>query len=185
MIRRGPRVRVALIAAAVAVLLGAVVAVAVGTSSSPPGRVPPARVLSAYETAAPGNAIDRDCGFSAPLPGSPGRLLWLFCDTVWEGDRPGLWLGTTAATGPAVPGHVPGELTELPTPRGDPHAPAVSPAARRAVPVGGAGAAPAGDARAAAQPGAAPAAAPARCPTSPAARPGRRARPARPAATRC
>ena len=51
-----------------------------------------------------------------------GRLLWLFCDTVWEGDRPGLWLGTTAATGPAVPGRVPGELTELPTPRGDPHA---------------------------------------------------------------
>src|SRR5690606_30920682 len=91
LIRRGPRVRVALIAAAVAVLLGAVVAVAVGTSSSPPGRVPPARVLSAYETAAPGNAIDRDCGFSAPLPGRPGRLLWLFCDTVWEGDRPGLW----------------------------------------------------------------------------------------------
>ncbi|TQM69252.1 hypothetical protein FHX41_2940 [Actinomadura hallensis] len=122
MIRHVPRVRVALIAAAVAVLLGAVVAVAVGTSSSPPGRVPPARVLSAYETAAPGNAIDRDCGFSAPLPGSPGRLLWLFCDTVWEGDRPGLWLGTTAATGPAVPGRVPGELTELPTPHGDPHA---------------------------------------------------------------
>ncbi|TDC57607.1 hypothetical protein E1200_33390, partial [Actinomadura sp. GC306] len=103
--RRLPRGRAALIAlAAAAVLAAAVAAVAVGTSSGPPGAAPPARVLSAYETAAPGNSVDRDCGFSAALPGSPGRALWLFCDTVWKGARPGLWLGTTAATGPAVPG---------------------------------------------------------------------------------
>ncbi|TDE09618.1 hypothetical protein, partial [Actinomadura sp. 6K520] len=102
--RRLPRARTAFIAAAV--LLAAVAAVAVGTSSAPPGAAPPARVLSGYETAAPGNAIDRDCGFSAALPGAPGRALWLFCDTVWKGARPGLWLGTTAATGPAVPGRV-------------------------------------------------------------------------------
>ncbi|NVI91409.1 hypothetical protein [Actinomadura sp. BRA 177] len=54
-----------------------------------PGAAPPARVLSRYETAAPGNAVDRDCGYSAPLPGRPGRSLWLFCDTVWTGARPG------------------------------------------------------------------------------------------------
>ena len=120
-----PRARGALTAASVAVLLGAAVAVAAGTSSSPPrpaGAAPPARVLSAYENAAPGNAIDRDCGFSAPIPGRHRRSIWLFCDTVWKGDRPGLWLGTTAAAGPALPGRVPTSLTELPTPAGDPHA---------------------------------------------------------------
>ncbi len=94
----------------------------------PPGAAPPARVLSRYETAAPGNAIDRDCGYSAPLPGRPGRSLWLFCDSVWTGTRPGMWLGATAATGPAVPGRVPAALTELPTPSGPaaPPGPAVS-----------------------------------------------------------
>ncbi|NKZ09068.1 DUF4185 domain-containing protein, partial [Actinomadura latina] len=92
-----------------------------------PGAAPPARVLSRYETAAPGNAIDRDCGYSAPLPGRPGRSLWLFCDSVWKGARPGLWLGATAATGPAVPGRVPAALTELPTPSGTAPQPARGP----------------------------------------------------------
>ncbi|MFG2089491.1 hypothetical protein [Spirillospora sp. NPDC048824] len=126
MTRRLPRARICL-AAAVAALLAAVIAVAAGISSSPPrppGTAPPARVLSAYETAAPGNTIDRDCGYSAPLPGRPGRSIWLFCDTVWKGARPGLWLGTTAATGPADPGRVPAPLTELPTPDGGPSPPA-------------------------------------------------------------
>lgn len=126
---RLPRARTCL-AAAVTVLLAAVIAVTAGISSSPPrlpGAAPPARVLSAYETAAPGNTIDRDCGYSAPLPGRPRRGIWLFCDTVWKGARPGLWLGTTAATGPADPGRVPTALTELPTP-GGPHTPATPPA---------------------------------------------------------
>ncbi|QKG19068.1 hypothetical protein [Actinomadura verrucosospora] len=85
----------------------------------PPGAAPPARVLSRYETAAPGNTIDRDCGYSTPLPGHRG--LWLFCDSTWKGAHPGLWLGATAATGTAARGRVPTDLTELPTP-GSPHA---------------------------------------------------------------
>ncbi|WP_433252237.1 hypothetical protein [Actinomadura nitritigenes] len=86
----------------------------------PPGAAPPARVLSRYETAAPGNTIDRDCGYSAPLTGH--RDLWLFCDSTWKGTRPGLWLGATAATGTTAPGRVPTDLTELPTP-GTPRTP--------------------------------------------------------------
>jgi len=117
--RRPPRAGTALAAAAAA--LAAVLSVASGGAPArppQPGAAPPARVLSRYETAAPGNAIDRDCGYSAPLPGRPGRSLWLFCDSVWTGTRPGLWLGATAATAPAVPGRVPTALTELPTPSG-------------------------------------------------------------------
>nr|BFE37609.1 hypothetical protein GCM10010200_098600 [Actinomadura rugatobispora] len=77
---------------------------------------PPSRVLSRYETAAPGNRVDRDCGFSAELPGDPGRALWLFCDTVWSGAHRGLWMGATAASGPFRPGRVPTALTEIPAP---------------------------------------------------------------------
>ncbi|WP_033334308.1 hypothetical protein, partial [Actinomadura welshii] len=139
MVRRLPRPRAVLIAAAPAVLLAAAVAVAAGTSRTAPppaGAAPPARVLSRYETAAPGNAIDRDCGFSAPLPGRPGRSVWLFCDTVWTGARRGLWLGATAATGPAIPGRVPTGLTELPTPAGAGIAAASSPPGPGAAPQG-------------------------------------------------
>jgi hypothetical protein len=92
----------------------------------PPGAAPPAPVLSRYETAAPGNTIDRDCGYSTPLTGH--RSLWLFCDSTWKGTRPGLWLGATAATGTAAPGRVPTDLTELPTPGTT--APATAPGAR-------------------------------------------------------
>ncbi|MCQ0013179.1 DUF4185 domain-containing protein [Actinomadura madurae] len=93
-------------------------------------------MLSRYETAASGNAIDRDCGFSAPLPGRPGGSVWLFCDTVWTGARRGLWLGATAATGPALPGRVPTGLTELPTPAGAGIAAAPSPPGPGAAPQG-------------------------------------------------
>ncbi|URM93401.1 DUF4185 domain-containing protein [Actinomadura madurae] len=139
MVRRLPRPRAVLIAAAPAVVLAAAVAVAAGTSRTTPppaGAAPPARVLSRYETAASGNAIDRDCGFSAPLPGRPGGSVWLFCDTVWTGARRGLWLGATAATGPAVPGRVPTGLTELPTPAGAGIAAASSPRGPGAAPQG-------------------------------------------------
>ena len=98
--------------------------------STPPDTTdtpPPARVLSRYETAAPGNRIDRDCGFSAPLPTQPGKALWLFCDTVWSGTHRGLWMGATAASGPYTPGRVPTALTEIPTP---PTAPPRGPSTR-------------------------------------------------------
>lgn len=98
-----------LTAAAVAVLVTA-------PRASGPGAEPPARVVSRYELAAPGNAIDRDCGYSVPLPGGARRSLWLFCDSVWKGTRPGLVFGVTAATGAAAPGRVPDALTELPPP---------------------------------------------------------------------
>ncbi|XRQ15155.1 hypothetical protein ACN3XK_30995 [Actinomadura welshii] len=133
--RRLSPARTAAAAAAAVAVLAAVIAVAAGTSpEARPGAAPPARVLSAYESAAPGNTIDRDCGYSAPLPGTPRRALWLFCDTVWKGARPGLWLGTTAATGPAVPARVPAALTELPAPAGAPHSPAAPTAAPTAGP---------------------------------------------------
>ncbi|MDL4812641.1 hypothetical protein [Actinomadura opuntiae] len=80
----------------------------------PPGAAPPAPVLSRYETAASGNTIDRDCGYSVALTGH--RSLWLFCDSVWKGTHPGLVFGATAATGTAAPGRVPTDLTELPAP---------------------------------------------------------------------
>ncbi|WP_344274574.1 hypothetical protein, partial [Actinomadura napierensis] len=93
---------------------------------APPGAAPPGPVLSRYETAAAGNTIDRDCGYSVPLTGH--RSLWLFCDSIWKGAHPGLALGATAATGTAAPGRVPTDLTELPAP-GHPATPPTATAA--------------------------------------------------------
>jgi len=76
---------------------------------------PPAKVLSNFETAAPGNVASRDCGYSEKLPGLQ-QSLWLFCDSVWSGTSSGFWLGATAARGPFTAGQVPTGLTELPTP---------------------------------------------------------------------
>jgi hypothetical protein len=108
-----PRSRRRPIAAASAFLL-----LVTGSSVPPPptDTTPPARVLSRYETTAPRNTINRDCGYSTPLPGDPGRSLWLFCDSVWSGSHRGMWLGVTAAAGPFTPGRVPTALSELPSP---------------------------------------------------------------------
>jgi len=80
----------------------------------------PARVLSNYERTT-GNTIHRDCGYSSPLPGTPGWSLWLFCDTAIANARGGkiehLILGTdTAAAGPYRAGQAPSRLSEIPTP---------------------------------------------------------------------
>ena len=45
------------------------------------GHQPPAPLVSRYETAT-GNSLDRDCGWSRPLPGSKTQSFWLFCDTA-------------------------------------------------------------------------------------------------------
>ncbi|MFD0690133.1 hypothetical protein [Actinomadura fibrosa] len=139
MIRRPVRpavVAAAAVPVALALLVAVAVTVGLGSSGAPPsGAVPPARVLSRYETAARGNTIDRDCGYSTPLPGRPRRSLWLFCDSAWKGTRPGLWLGATAATAPIVPGRVPTALTELPAP-GAPGRPPSAPAREDGPPQG-------------------------------------------------
>ncbi|MBO2454735.1 hypothetical protein J4573_47135 [Actinomadura barringtoniae] len=112
-----PRGGVAVAAAAAVVSVAAVIAVIGPSSAPPPGdSAPPARVLSRYETAGPRNAIIRDCGFSVPDPAAAGRSLWLFCDSVWKGTTPGMWLGSTAAAGTYTPGRVPTRLTEIPQP---------------------------------------------------------------------
>ena len=89
----------------------------------PPG---PVQLRSGYE-AAHGASLGRDCGYSQPVPGSPGRSLWLFCDTpVFAGTRTAagrtVWTlkrfiaGSTAAEASYAPGRAPGVLTELPAP---------------------------------------------------------------------
>jgi hypothetical protein len=121
-----------------AVSLAVLLAVPAATPSRPLRRAPPrpamlapAAVLSGTERAGK-VSIARDCGFSAPLPGVPGRSLWLFCDTpvyvrkASAGGRAGWALerfipGSTAAVGPAVAGsapqeRMPGPLSEVPTP---------------------------------------------------------------------
>lgn len=100
----------------------------------PPGTLAPTAVLSGIELTGE-VSIARDCGYSVPLPQSPGRSLWLFCDTpvyVRQANSVGRsgWTlkrfitGSTAAVGPAVVGpdpaeRVPGPLTEVGTPAAD------------------------------------------------------------------
>jgi hypothetical protein len=63
----------------------------------------------------------RDCGYSVPLPDTPQRSLWLFCDT-YVTSRHGTEIGSpilgadTAAEGPYTPGQAPDTLTEVPAP---------------------------------------------------------------------
>jgi hypothetical protein len=101
-----------------AAVLGSAAVVAACQAGVP--RPGPAGVVSNYERAT-GSTVSRDCGYSSPLPGPPGRSLWLFCDTEIAGGRGGtiqrLILGTdTAAAGPYRPGRAPARLSELPTP---------------------------------------------------------------------
>lgn len=77
---------------------------------------PPAKVLSNFENYW-GVSLNRDCGFSQALPNAPGQSVWLFCDTAWTDFNGGHFIGgSTAAVGPYVPGYVPTDLDELPTP---------------------------------------------------------------------
>jgi hypothetical protein len=90
---------------------------ACGSVGAPPG---PRMVQSRYELST-GRVIVRDCGYSVPLPGQPGRDLWLFCDTEITG-RQGQEIGSpilgtgTAAVGPYRAGQAPGPLTEVAAP---------------------------------------------------------------------
>src|SRR5215469_2425325 len=110
----------------------------------PPAALAPALVLSGAERG--GNvSLARDCGYSAPLPSDPRRSLWLFCDTpvyvrgqtasggvAWALRR--FIPGSTAAEGRAVAGaspgrRVPGQLSEVGTPRAAGAAPGGVPSA--------------------------------------------------------
>lgn len=80
---------------------------------------PPHQILSNYENATKAS-LARDCGFSQPVPGKHATSLWLFCDTAVYGfNSKGAWgltgfiTGSTAAEGPAAPGLVPTNLSEL------------------------------------------------------------------------
>src|SRR3984957_2578633 len=91
------------------------------TAAAEGGSAPPAPLVSDYETAT-GTSLDRDCGWSRPLPGSTTQSFWLFCDTAID-STPGTLLcgecfiaGSTAAEGPFSAGLVPDTLSELPAP---------------------------------------------------------------------
>jgi hypothetical protein len=60
-------------------------------------------ILSNWETSNSGYSINRDCGYSVPVPNKTGQDLWLFCDSIpYEGSTFNeAILGTdTAAEGP-------------------------------------------------------------------------------------
>jgi hypothetical protein len=123
----------------------------------PPGQpatLAPALVRSGLERAG-SVSLARDCGYSAPLPANSRRSLWLFCDTpvyvrhktpdghvTWALRR--FISGSTAAVGRAVAGssparRVPGQLSEVGTPRlGTGAAPGGAPASGGTLAAGGA-----------------------------------------------
>ncbi|MFC5182427.1 hypothetical protein [Actinomadura harenae] len=87
---------------------------------------PPGSVMSRYETAT-GAVLERDAGQSSPVPGQPGKSLWVFgdtpiavngsvCDTCFIP-------GSSAAVSTNTPGKVPDGLSELPTPPAAPTLP--------------------------------------------------------------
>ena len=97
----------------------AVTGTAAVTVAAEVGSAPPAPLVSNYETAT-GNSLDRDCGWSRPLPGSTTQSFWLFCDTAID-STPGTLLcaecfiaGSTAAEGPFSAGLVPDTLSGAP-----------------------------------------------------------------------
>jgi hypothetical protein len=112
----------------IVLLIFVVLLLAVPKTGRPQATLAPAPVLSGVEQA--GNvSLARDCGYSAPLPASPGRSLWLFCDTAVyvsktnANGRPAWTLqrfiaGSTAAVGPAPAGRAPGQLSEVAAPDG-------------------------------------------------------------------
>lgn len=87
----------------------------------------PVPVLSGLESTGRAS-LGRDCGYSEPLPASPGRSLWLFCDTpvyLRTANGRGAWRlmrfinGSTAAESASTRGRLPGKLTEKATPGTD------------------------------------------------------------------
>jgi hypothetical protein len=104
----------------VILLIFIVLLLAVPKTSRPPGILAPVPVLSSLEQAGT-VSLARDCGYSAPLPGSPDRSLWLFCDTsVYARPAPGrTWTlqqfitGSTAAVDSVAAGSPPGLLSEV------------------------------------------------------------------------
>lgn len=102
----------------IALGIGAAIAAAIG--GMPVGAAadaaPPSKVISNYEKSSK-NRLERDCGFSHPLP-NDGRLsIWLFCDTPIansSGEGIGFIPGSTAAVGPFTRGEVPTDLSEIP-----------------------------------------------------------------------
>ena len=126
-LRAGSRRRITALLAFVALAVLLAVPAVVGPPR-PERLLSPVQVRSDIEV--PGTvSLSRDCGFSTPLPGHPGRSLWLFCDTpvyvrgqnasghvTWVLSR--FIAGSTAAVGrAAAAGHPPGPLSELGTPR--------------------------------------------------------------------
>ena len=128
-LRADPRLRRRVTLLVLAVLLLAVLTA--DRPSGPPPLTGPVQVLSGYELGGT-VSLARDCGYSAPLPASPGRSLWLFCDTPVYVRNPGArgrasWTlqrfipGSTAAVGLTVgrsgpAGQAPGPLSEITTP---------------------------------------------------------------------
>lgn len=123
-------------AAALATSAGTLAACGHPPPPEPPG---PVQLRSGYEISR-GVSLGRDCGYSQPVPGSPGRSIWLFCDTpvftsgktaqgrtAWTLKR--FIAGSTAAEAPYTAGHAPGELTELPAPGTGPGPAGVTPPA--------------------------------------------------------
>ena len=132
--RAGRRVRPGIVLLVALLVVAATLAVLTAfprRAPPPPGTLPPTAVLSGIERGGR-VSLARDCGYSAPLPATPGRSLWLFCDTPvyvrrtsasgragWALER--FIAGSTAAEGPAVTGpgpqdRVPGPLSEVGTP---------------------------------------------------------------------
>lgn len=124
---RMPSFRVLPLLGAAAVLLGLLAAPAGPVHAAATGAPPPAEPLSNYE-ATTGHTLTRDCGYSTPVlspyHGSTRaglrQDLWLFCDTIdydSSGNIVSAILGTdTSAEAPLVPGEVPQDLSEMPTP---------------------------------------------------------------------
>jgi hypothetical protein len=104
------------------VLLAALVAlvVSVGVPAPAHADTTPELVRSNFENYF-GAKLVRDCGYSQPVPGSPGQSYWLFCDTLifnLYGQGVGSVEGTTAARGPYTVGAAPTALAEMPSPPG-------------------------------------------------------------------
>jgi hypothetical protein len=100
----------------------AVVALLISPPIAAADIAPPAKVTSHFENYW-AVSLNRDCGFSQPLAGSPGQSFWLFCDTAWTDFNGSHFItGSTAAVGPYTAGLVPTGLNELPTPPAAPPA---------------------------------------------------------------
>jgi hypothetical protein len=114
------------LAPGIVLLIFVALLLAVPKTGRPQATLGPAPVLSGIERSGR-VSLARDCGYSAQLPASPGRSLWLFCDTAvyarktHADGRPAWTLrrfiaGSTAAVGATAAGHLPGQLSEVAAP---------------------------------------------------------------------